>query len=75
MMHLVSSRKEIEKPSDFELACRILKDVLRQEPDCNFLWTDGRWQPADYNDIMRRANSRLKSLNRPQFDRKREWLA
>jgi hypothetical protein len=74
MMQLVSQRKEIERPSDFALACRLLRDVLRQDRDCNYLWTNGRWQPASLDDIMRRANSHLKSVGREQFKGKAAWI-
>jgi hypothetical protein len=74
MIQLASVREHPERPSVFDLACRILRDNLRQEPHANFLWTDGRWQPAKLDDIMRRANVRRKSLGHPQFTGKREWI-
>ena len=74
MMQLVSNRNEVERPSNYDLACRMVQDVLRQEPHANFLLTDGKWQHATVDDVMRRANSRLKSMGRPQFTGKREWI-
>jgi hypothetical protein len=74
MMHLASQRKEVEKPSVFDLACRILKDVIRLDPHATYLWTHGRWHPASLDEVMRRANQRLKNLGRPQFTQKREWI-
>ena len=73
-LQLVSSRKPLEKPSNFELACRLLKDVLRMEPEANYLLTDGRWRPASLDDKMLRANQRLKSIGRPQFANKQSWV-
>jgi hypothetical protein len=73
MMQLVAQTEAPERPSVFDMACRILRDNLRQEPHCNFLWTNGRWQPASLDDIMRRANVRLKNLGRPQFTGKPDW--
>ena len=74
-MHLASSRELPTPPSNFELACRVLRDVLRQEPHAYFLWTQGAWVHADVDAIMKRANVRLKSMGRPQFTNKREWIA
>ena len=73
-LQLVPQRKPIERPSDFEKACRLLGDVLRQRPHANFLWTAGRWLPATIDDIMRRANERLKSVDGEQFKGKSSWL-
>jgi hypothetical protein len=73
-MHLAATCEAPERPSVFDLAIRILRDNLRQERHANFLWTNGRWQPATLDDIMRRANARLKSLGRPQFTGKADWI-
>lgn len=73
-MQLVSQRSEVERPSDFQIACRLLRDVLRQDRHANFLWTNGRWQPACLDDIMTRANAYLKSVGREQFRGKASWL-
>jgi hypothetical protein len=73
-LHLASNRKEVERPSNWDLAIRIVKDVLRMEPHAYFLWSNGRWEHATVDDIMRRANMRQKSFNRPQFSGKREWI-
>jgi hypothetical protein len=72
-LQLASQLTPVEKPSDFELACRMLRDNLRSEPHAYFLWTDGSWCHAHIDDIMRRANVRLKSMGRPQFTGKAEW--
>jgi uncharacterized protein YbjT (DUF2867 family) len=73
-MQLVASNEVPERPSVFDQALRIVRDILRQEPHAYFLWTNGRWSPASVDDIMRRANERLKNLGRPQFGNKREWI-
>ena len=73
-MQLVSTRERPERPSVFDQACRLLRDNFRQEPHCNYLWTNGRWTPATLDEIMRRANERLKSVGRPQFTQKAAWV-
>jgi hypothetical protein len=74
MIQLASVCELPERPSCFDLACRILRDNIRQEPHCNYLWTGGRWVPATLDDIMQRANARLKSLGRQQFTGKASWI-
>jgi hypothetical protein len=74
-MHLASVRELPERPSNFDRACRLLRDNLRQEPHANYLWTNGRWQPASLDQIMLRANQLLKSTGRPQFTGKPDWIA
>jgi hypothetical protein len=74
-LHLASNRNEIERPSNWDLALRIIRDELRQEMHANFLWTNGRWHPATVDDIMLRANHHLKRVGRPQFTGKEEWRA
>jgi len=74
MIHLASVRKEIERPSVFDRACRILKGNIRQDVDVNYLWTNGRWAPASLDDIMRRANQVLKNTGQPQITNKSEWV-
>jgi hypothetical protein len=73
-MHLASVCELPEHPSVFDQACRLLRDNLRQEPHCNYLWTNGRWVHASLDEIMRRANEYLKSMGRPQFTGKRDWV-
>ena len=72
-LQLASSREEVERPSNFELACRLLRDVLRMERHANFLWTNGRWQHATVDDIMKRANEHQKRAGRQQFKGKAVW--
>jgi hypothetical protein len=74
MMYLAATCEIPEPLSVFDQACRLLRDNLRQEPQANLLWTNGRWQPATLDDIMKRANLRLKSLGRPQFTGKADWI-
>jgi hypothetical protein len=73
-LHLASHRKEIEKPSDFDQACHILRDVLRKEWHANLLWQNGRWVNATVDDIMTAANVRRKQAGLPQFGGKLSWL-
>jgi hypothetical protein len=75
VIQLVSQRQEIERPSNFDIACRLLRGYLREEPRGYFLWTNGRWVPASLDDIMLRANQLLKSMGRPQLAGKAEWMA
>ena len=74
-MHLAARTEIPERPSAFDMTCRILRDVIRLDAKVNYLWTDGRWQPATLDEIMRRANRRRKSLGHPQFTGKKEWIA
>lgn len=74
-MQLVSNRREIERPSNWQLALRLLRDNLRENQGRYELWTNGRWEPASVDDIMRRANQRLKSVGRKQFPGKETWRA
>jgi hypothetical protein len=74
MMHLASVRQEVERPSVFDRACRILGDNLRLDARVNYLWTNGRWVPASLDDIMRRANERLKSTGQPQIINNPAWV-
>jgi hypothetical protein len=75
MMHLVSTCELPERPSDFEIACRILREVLRRDAHCNYLWTNGRWVHATVDDIMCRANEYRKRMGHSQFTGKPEWIA
>ena len=74
MMHLATTCEAPERPADFDLALRIVRDVLRVEWHAYFLWTDGQYVHANVDDIMRRANQRRKRLGQPQFTGKREWV-
>lgn len=72
-MQLVSNRQEIERPSDFDIAKRLLRENLRENRGGYELWTFGRWEPADLDEIMRRANVVRKRAGHPQFMGKPEW--
>lgn len=74
MMHLASNRHEIERPSVFELGCRLLGDDLRLERHAYFLRTGDHWEHADVDAIMRRVNERRKAMGHPQFTNKSEWV-
>ena len=74
MMHLCAQNEAPEPLSDFEKACRLIKDNLRRGRLKNELWTDGNWIPADLDDIMRRANMRCKAMGLPQFRGKPLWI-
>lgn len=73
-IQLVSSSDPTERLSDWDLAKRILRDNLRENQRSYELWTNGKWVPADIDDIMKRANMRRKSLGQPQFTGKAEWI-
>jgi hypothetical protein len=73
-LSLVSERHEVERPSDFDIAKRLLRDNLSEEIRGYLLWTDGRWVPAGVDDIMRRANIVRKRSGQPQFTGKVSWL-
>jgi hypothetical protein len=75
MMQLVSQHNEIERPSNFDIACRLLRDNLRECCGKYELWTHGRWVGAHIDDIMLRANQLLKSTGRPQMAGKACWVA
>ena len=40
----------------------------------NFLWIQGRWQPASLTDIMRAANRSLVKQARPQITNNPAWV-
>jgi len=73
-LQLASQRQEIERPSDFDIAKRLLRDNLSEELRGYLLWTDGRWVPASIDDIMRRANIVRKRSGQPQFNGKLSWV-
>jgi hypothetical protein len=74
-LQLVSQRQEIERPSNWDLAKRLLRENLRENRGKYELWTHGQWVPANVDSIMLRANTRLKNLGRAQFPGKLEWVA
>ncbi len=73
-LQLASQRQETERPSDFDIAKRLLRDNLREEIRGYLLWTDGRWVPAGIDDIMVRANVVRKRSGHPQFTGKASWF-
>jgi len=73
-MQLVSQRSEVERPSDFDIAKRLLRDNLRENRGRYELWTNGNWILADFDAIMTRANAYLKSVGREQFKGKAVWI-